>query len=101
MENILAPFMNNMELGRQINSRFLNAKIDNLKIYNYARSTAQIAWDYNRGGPVGWWKMDECQGSSLIDSSGNSNTGTITIGSSGTQTAVGNCNDGASTSAGD
>jgi hypothetical protein len=55
--------------------------IDNAKIYNYVRTPAQIAWDYNYGKPVGWWKMDEASGTTANDSSGNSNTGTITAGS--------------------
>jgi len=65
--------------------------IDDVKIYNYARTPAQIAWDYNRGKPVGWWKFDECQGTTAHDSSGNGNTGTITIGGSGSQTTAGTC----------
>ena len=51
--------------------------LDDVRIYNYARTPAQIAWDYNRGGPVGWWKMDEsawtnnCSTDTVFDSSGN------------------------------
>ncbi|MDO8619660.1 MAG: DUF2341 domain-containing protein [Candidatus Daviesbacteria bacterium] len=73
-------------------------KLDGVKIFNYARSAAQVAYDYNRGKPVGWWKMDECQGTVANDSSGNNNSGTITIGGTGTQTGVGTCIDGLSTS---
>ena len=65
--------------------------IDHVRIYNYARTPAQIAWDYNRGGPVGHWKMDECQGNTANDSSGNGNSGTITIGATGTNTSAGTC----------
>ncbi|KKQ23516.1 MAG: hypothetical protein US38_C0014G0003 [Candidatus Roizmanbacteria bacterium GW2011_GWC1_37_12] len=65
--------------------------IDQVRLYNYARTPAQIAWDYNRGGPVGWWKMDECQGITANDSSGNGNNGTITIGATGTNTSAGTC----------
>jgi hypothetical protein len=68
-----------------------DGKIDHVRIYNYARSPAQIAWDYNRGGPVGWWAFDECSGSTANDRSGNSNNGTITIGASGSQTSAGTC----------
>ncbi len=68
-----------------------NGKMDQMHLYNYARTPAQIAWDYNRGGPVGWWKMDECQGSTIHDSSGNANDGTLTVGASGTQTSAGTC----------
>ncbi len=65
--------------------------IDQARVYNYARTPAQIAWDYNKGAPVAWWKMDECTGGSVHDSSGNNNTGTINLGTTGTQTtAIGN-----------
>ena len=52
--------------------------VDHVQVYNYARTPAQIAWDYNRGKPVGWWKMDEGEGDKAYDSSGNGNTGTLT-----------------------
>ena len=68
-----------------------SGKIDNVKIYNYARTPAQVAYDYNKGGPIGWWKLDECQGSVANDSSGIGNTGSINISASGTQTSVGTC----------
>jgi hypothetical protein len=66
-------------------------KIDNVKIYNYARTPAQVAYDYNKGGPIGWWKLDECQGSVANDSSGIGNTGSINIGSGGSQNSLGTC----------
>lgn len=65
--------------------------VDEVRIYNYARTPAQIAWDYNQGKPIARWKMDECQGSTINDSSGNGLAGTITIGATGTQTSVGTC----------
>ncbi len=52
--------------------------IDDVKIFSYARTPAQIAWDYNQGKPVGWWKMDEGQGATVYDHSGNANNGTMT-----------------------
>jgi hypothetical protein len=64
--------------------------IDHVKIYDYARTPAQIAYDYNRGEPIAHWKMDECQGSTIHDSSDNGNHGTWN-GSGGTQTSVGTC----------
>ncbi len=70
--------------------------LDQFKIYNYARTPAQVALDYNRGGPAGWWKLDECQGSVAYDSSGIGNTGTITIGASGSQNTLGTCQVGTS-----
>ena len=72
-------------------SYYFNGTIDNVKIYNYARTPAQVAYDYNKGGPIGWWKLDECQGSVANDSSGIGNTGSINISASGTQTSVGTC----------
>lgn len=68
-----------------------DGQIDHVQIFDYARTPAQVAYDYNRGGPVGWWKMDECQGGTANDASGNANNGTITIGATGSQTAVGTC----------
>jgi hypothetical protein len=70
---------------------FFNGSIDHVRIYNYARTPAQIAYDYNKGEPIGWWKLDECQGSVANDSSGMNNTGSISIGASGTQTSAGTC----------
>jgi hypothetical protein len=46
-------------------------------IFGVVESAAQIAWDYNRGKPVGWWKMDEGEGDKAYDSSGNGATGTL------------------------
>src|SRR3989344_5667051 len=71
--------------------RYGNGFVDDVKIFNYARTAAQIAWAYNRGKPVGWWKFDECQGLTAYDSSGNANTGTITIGATIPQSVIGTC----------
>lgn len=54
--------------------------IDNVRIYDYARTPAQIAWDYNRGGPVGWWKFDEGQGTTVYDASENGLNGVLNNG---------------------
>lgn len=71
--------------------QFLNGSLDQVMVYNYARSPAQVAYDYNRGGPVNSWQFDECQGTLVHDSSTFSNNGTITVGGSGAVTNVGNC----------
>ena len=78
------------------NGQAVNGLIDQFRIFNYARTPAQIAWDYNRGKPVGWWKLDECQGTTIDDWSMNGNTGTLSIGASGTQNSVGTCSVGTS-----
>lgn len=67
-----------------------NGKLDQVRIFNYARTPDQIAWDYNKGAPIAHWRMDECQGTSLTDSTGNGNTATLDLGASGT-TSAGTC----------
>lgn len=76
-----------------------NGILDNVQIYNYVRTPAQIAMDYNNGKPIGWWKMDECQGTTINDISGNGNNGTVTIGGTAPQTQAGTCSDGLTSSA--
>ncbi|MEN9328307.1 MAG: hypothetical protein RI947_1115 [Candidatus Parcubacteria bacterium] len=79
-------------------ARAFDGAIDHLRIYNYARTPAQIAWDYNRGGPIGWWKFDECQGTTAYDASGNSYNGTITPGNNtGDNDTAGTCSSGTTT----
>jgi hypothetical protein len=69
---------------------FFQGQIDNVRIYDYARTPAQVAWDYNRGLPIAEWRFDECQGSVIHDESGNGNHGTLNLGSSGI-TSAGTC----------
>lgn len=83
-------------IADQANTRKFIGSIDQVRIYNYARTPAQIIYDYNKGNPVGWWKMDECQGAIIHDSSGNNNHGTLSIGQSGTQNSIGTCQNGTS-----
>jgi len=70
---------------------FMNGLIDEVKIFNYARTQAQVVYDFNRGQPLGYWKLDECSGSTANDSGFGANNGTITIGASGTNTSNGTC----------
>jgi len=85
----------------QISTNYGQGFIDEVKVYNYARSAAQILTDYNgrssligvsaqigssdqwkslSQGLVGYWKMDEASWSGtsadILDSSGNGNEGT-------------------------
>lgn len=78
---------------------FFTGVIDQVRIYKYERSATQVNWDYNRGAPIAWYKLDECTGSTANDASGNANTGTITIGASGSYTSTGTCSSGTSTQA--
>lgn len=63
--------------GYDDQSQYSNSKLDNIRIYDYARTSAQVAWDYNRGAPFAHWKLDEASGSTAYDSSNNGLTGTI------------------------
>ena len=67
--------------------------LDNVRIYDYARTPAQVAWEYNRGGPVGWWKLDECSSTTANDSGSGGNNLTIAPGSNG-NTSAGTCQGG-------
>jgi len=65
--------------------------IDQVRMYDYERTASQIAWEYNRGGPIGHWQLDECSGNTAYDIGNGGNNGTITIGSGGTQDEAGTC----------
>ncbi len=65
--------------------------IDEVKLYNYARSASQIAYDMNRGAPYIHYQFDECEGTTINDNSGNADHGAWFGTSSGSQTAVGTC----------
>ena len=90
--------------GSYTNNDF-NGTIDEVRIYNYARTPAQIAWEYNRGAPIAHYKFDECQGTTAYNQAPNADgkaagiNGTITIGASGTYTSAGTCGSGTSTEA--
>ncbi len=73
------------------------SKIDDVRIFDYPRTQAQIAWEYNQGKPIGHWRLDECSGTTANDSSGNGNSGTITIGATGDNAEAGTCTSGDST----
>lgn len=79
-----------------------NAVIDQVRVYNYVLTPAQIDWDYNRGAPIAHYKFDECQGTTAYNSAVNANgaaagmDGTITPASLG-NTATGSCLSGTST----
>lgn len=60
------------------NASYFDGNIDDVRIYTYERTPAQVVWDMNRGAPVGWWKLDENSGTAANDSMGNSTAGTLT-----------------------
>ncbi len=74
--------------------------IDQVRIYGYVRTPAQIAYDYNRGAPIAWYRFDECQGNLAHNAALNANgtaagmDGTITPNSG---RSTGTCGSGTST----
>src|SRR5690606_33486414 len=63
------------------------AVIDDVKIFDYALSQAQVAWDYNRGAPYAWWKLDDNvsgRSKTINDSSGFGFNGTTDDGANNT-----------------
>jgi hypothetical protein len=71
-----------LNLGRRGNgSRYFSGSIDEVRIYNRALTPAEVQSLYKWApGPVGYWKFDEGTGTTAYDSSGNSNSGTLTNG---------------------
>jgi hypothetical protein len=78
-DNALDVIIGNRENG----DRPFGGLIDQVKIYNYVRTPAQIAWDYNRGKPIAYWRFDECSGETIYDQSGNNNHGSLYLGLGG------------------
>jgi hypothetical protein len=92
--------VNNLKIGEEYNSTYnFNGLIDEVRIYNYARTAEQVRQDYNAGlaayfgpqtdcdrdpgacideGLVSYWDMDEGTGTLITDKSGNGNNGTTT-----------------------
>jgi len=65
---------------------YFDGIIDDVRVYNFARSPGQFAIDYSRGKPVAHYRFDECQSDVIYDSSDNALDGTVSIGAGGTQT---------------
>ena len=94
----------NSSTGVNIGARYeggyanFDGSIDTVRIYNYVRTPAQIAWEYNQGEPIFRYKLDECEGTTAYNTAKNGNAdaagnnGTITIGATGSNTSAGTCN---------
>jgi len=94
-----------VNLGNNGGTGALDGLLDNVRFYTYAQTPAQIAWDYNKGAPLVQYKFNECNGTTINNSvqSANGeeagNNVTLTIGASGSQSAVGTCASGNTTEA--
>ncbi|MFH0907487.1 MAG: LamG-like jellyroll fold domain-containing protein [bacterium] len=62
------------KIGTEANFKGL---IDEVKIYNRALSTSELAQDYEDRGLAACWRFDEGTGATAADSSGNGNNGTL------------------------
>lgn len=71
---------------------YFPGRIDDVRVYDYARSAAQIYWDYNRGKPVMEWRLDENTGTDIHDESGNGKHGVMTNMDAGTDWTAGRFN---------
>lgn len=66
------------------NNNGYNGELAHVRVWNTARTADEISYYYNRlvdsthTGLVSYWKLDEGTGTSVADSSSNSNSGTIT-----------------------
>jgi len=77
--NTIATSGNNLKIGtRHDNYSWFNGLIDELRIYSRALSVEEIQYQFNHGGPVGYWKFDEGSGTNLRDTSGNNFDATTT-----------------------
>lgn len=66
-------------IGKVAGSHNINGVIDQVRVYNYLRTPAQIAWEYNQGLPILHLKFDDSSvgtGQTKIDSSESSYNGT-------------------------
>ncbi len=74
--------------GNNSQANIFDGRLDDLKVYNYVLTPWQIAQEYNGGGPIGYWKMDEGAPRTVYDWSGNGYNGTLYLKSSATSTAM-------------
>jgi hypothetical protein len=63
---------------RGTSSDYFIGKLDQARIYDYARTPAQIAWEYNKGASIAHWSFDEKEGAIAHDETNNLNHGTLT-----------------------
>lgn len=79
---------NALTLGNQPGySEYYNGQLDEVRLWNVARSEAQVQADYNKTvlgtqpGLVAYYRLDEGSGTTFVDQTANANTGTLGGGS--------------------
>ena len=60
-------------------SSYFYGTMDNVKLYDYTRTQAQIAWEYNRIAPKYYYKFNECSGSTAHNSGRSSDDTSVGI----------------------
>ena len=60
--------------------QYFDGLIDEVKIYNYARTQAQIAYDYNKGRPIAHYKFDEGTGTIAHNAESSADAGSAPVG---------------------
>ncbi|TRU76268.1 MAG: hypothetical protein EWV55_07495, partial [Microcystis viridis Mv_BB_P_19951000_S69] len=82
-------------VGYSADSGYFKGEIDEVRVWNVAKTQAQIQTYYNRNltskeqGLAGYWKFDETSGNTVYDLSGNNNNATLI---NGIQRTVANTN---------
>jgi hypothetical protein len=72
------PGMNSFRVGgREVAPQVFQGKIDEVRVYNRGLSAADVE---NLAPAAGYWRLDEVNGATTPDSSGNGLTGTLTNG---------------------
>jgi hypothetical protein len=76
---------NELSIGNFGTDEYYLGQIDDVRIYDYARSQANIITDMNNyqprpASPVAWWKLDETSGTSAANTASAGNPGTLTGG---------------------
>ncbi|MFM6408660.1 MAG: LamG-like jellyroll fold domain-containing protein, partial [Microcystis sp.] len=70
-------------VGYSADSGYFKGEIDEVRVWNVAKTQAQIQTYYNRNltgkeqGLAGYWKFDETSGNTVYDLSGNNNNATL------------------------
>ncbi len=78
-----------LDLGRLEGTDYFAGRLDHARFYNYVRTPAQVAWDFNAGAPVTWYKFNENTGTAIGDwgvggDGYRGNNLTLTVGAGGT-----------------
>ncbi len=85
-------------IGQSTTTEEFTGILDELKISRTPLTASQVAFEYNRGRSLAWWKFDDCTGTTAYNAAQNGNgdaigsNGTITIGATGSNTSAGSCN---------